>query len=336
MGHFRPVPDVSRKEKRMSKFVHLHIHSEFSLLDGANRIKDLPKRAKELGMDAIALTDHGVMYGAIDFYKACKAEGVKPIIGCEVYVAPRSRLDKEPNIDNKYNHLILLAKDNEGYKNLSKLVSLGFVDGYYYKPRIDLEILEKYHEGLICLSACLAGAVNQALLNGQNEKAEEIALWHKRVFGEDYYIEIQNNGIQEQVLANQKLVQLARKLDIPLVATNDAHYLKKEDAYNHEVLLCIQTGKRMSDIDRMRFDTDELYVKSPEEMIEYFKAFPDAIENTVKIIMSDIKNYFYGSNFRFPEPDLEFFKSSALGSSCHCRGRHRLFCHCIYKSQSDC
>ena len=243
MGHFRPVPDVSRKEKRMSKFVHLHIHSEFSLLDGANRIKDLPKRAKELGMDAIALTDHGVMYGAIDFYKACKAEGVKPIIGCEVYVAPRSRLDKEPNIDNKYNHLILLAKDNEGYKNLSKLVSLGFVDGYYYKPRIDLEILEKYHEGLICLSACLAGAVNQALLNGQNEKAEEIALWHKRVFGEDYYIEIQNNGIQEQVLANQKLVQLARKLDIPLVATNDAHYLKKEDAYNHEVLLCIQTGK---------------------------------------------------------------------------------------------
>ena len=267
----------------MSKFVHLHIHSEFSLLDGANRIKDLPVRAKELGMDAMAITDHGVMYGAIDFYKACKKEGVKPIIGCEVYVAPRSRFDKEPNIDNKYNHLILLAKDNQGYKNLSKLVSLGFTEGYYYKPRIDLEILEKYHEGLICLSACLAGAVNQALLNGNNEKAEEIALWHKKVFGEDYYIEIQNNGIKEQVLANQKLVQLARKLDIPLVATNDAHYLKKEDAYNHEVLLCIQTGKRMSDVDRMRFDTDELYVKSPEEMIEYFKAFPDAIENTVKI-----------------------------------------------------
>ncbi len=267
----------------MSNFVHLHIHSEFSLLDGANRIKDLPVRAKELGMDAMAITDHGVMYGAIDFYKACKKEGIKPIIGCEVYVAPRSRFDKEPNIDNKYNHLILLAKDNQGYKNLSKLVSLGFTEGYYYKPRIDLEILEKYHEGLICLSACLAGAVNQALLNGNNDKAEEIALWHKKVFGEDYYIEIQNNGIKEQVLANQKLVQLARKLDIPLVATNDAHYLKKEDAYNHEVLLCIQTGKRMSDVDRMRFDTDELYVKSPEEMIEYFKAFPDAIENTVKI-----------------------------------------------------
>ena len=267
----------------MSKFVHLHIHSEFSLLDGANRIKDLPVRAKELGMDAIALTDHGVMYGAIDFYKACKKEGVKPIIGCEVYVAPRSRFDKEPNIDNRYNHLILLAKNQQGYKNLSKLVSIGFVDGYYYKPRIDLEVLEKYHEGLICLSACLAGAVNQALLNGQQEKAEEVALWHKKVFGEDYYIEIQNNGIKEQVLANQKLIQLARKLDIPLVATNDAHYLKREDAYNHEVLLCIQTGKRMSDADRMRFETDELYVKSPEEMIEYFKAFPDAIENTVKI-----------------------------------------------------
>ncbi len=267
----------------MSEFVHLHIHSEFSLLDGANRIKDLPVRAKELGMKAMAITDHGVMYGAIDFYKACKKEGIKPIIGCEVYVAPRSRNDKEPNIDNRYNHLILLAKNQQGYKNLSKLVSIGFTEGYYYKPRIDLEVLEKYHEGLICLSACLAGAVNQALLNGQNEKAEEIALWHKKVFGEDYYIEIQNNGIKEQVLANQKLVQLARKLDIPLVATNDAHYLKREDAYNHEILLCIQTGKRMSDEDRMRFDTDELYVKSPEEMSEYFAAFPDAIENTVKI-----------------------------------------------------
>ena len=267
----------------MSKFVHLHIHSEFSLLDGANRIKDLPVRAKELGMEAIALTDHGVMYGAIDFYKACKKEGIKPIIGCEVYVALRSRFDKEPGIDNKYYHLILLAKNNKGYKNLSKLVSLGFVDGYYYKPRIDREILEKYHEGLICLSACLAGEINQNLLNGREEEAERVALWHKGLFGEDYYIEIQNNGIQEQVLANQKLIKLARKLDIPIVATNDAHYLRREDAYNHEVLLCIQTGKRMSDQDRMRFDTDELYVKSPEEMSEYFSNFPDAIENTVKI-----------------------------------------------------
>ncbi len=289
----------------MGQFVHLHIHSEFSLLDGANRIKDLPVRAKELGMGAMAITDHGVMYGAIDFYKACKKEGIKPIIGCEVYVAPRSRFDKEPGVDNKYNHLILLAKNNQGYKNLSKLVSLGFIDGYYYKPRIDLEILEKYSEGLVCLSACLAGSVNQALLNGQNEKAEEIALWHKRVFGEDYYIELQNNGIKEQVLANQKLVQLARKLDIPLVATNDAHYLKKEDAYNHEVLLCIQTGKRMSDEDRMKFDTEELYVKSPEEMIDYFKAFPDAIENTVKIAEKCNVEFEFGHtilpNYEVPE-----------------------------------
>ena len=266
----------------MAEFVHLHIHSEFSLLDGANRIKDLPVRAKELGMKAMAITDHGVMYGVIDFYKACKKEGIKPIIGCEVYVASRTRFDKEPQ-DKKYYHLILLAKNNLGYKNLSKLVSLGFIDGYYYKPRIDLEILEKYHEGIICLSGCLAGAVSQAITNGNIEEAENIAKWHKNVFGEDYYLEIQNNGVKEQVLVNQKIIQIARRLDIPIVATNDAHYLKKEDAYNHEVLLCIQTGKRMTDEDRMRFDTDELYVKSPEEMAEYFKNFPDAIENTVKI-----------------------------------------------------
>ena len=267
----------------MSNFVHLHIHSEFSLLDGANRIKDLPVRAKELGMDAMAITDHGAMFGAIDFYKACKKNDIKPIIGCGVYVAPRSRFDKDPNLDSKYSHLILLAKDNQGYKNLAQLVSIGYVEGFYYKPRIDHEVLEKYHEGLVCLSACLAGEVNQAILENDMEKAKEVALWFKSVFGDDYYLEIQNNGIKEQVLANQKLIQLSRELDIPLVATNDAHYLKQEDAYNHEVLLCIQTGKRMTDEDRMRFDTDELYVKSPEEMSEYFKGVPEAIENTVKI-----------------------------------------------------
>ena len=266
----------------MSDFVHLHIHSEFSLLDGANRIKDLPVRAKELGMKAMAITDHGVMYGVIDFYKACKKEGIKPIIGCEVYVASRTRFDKEPQ-DKKYYHLILLAKNNKGYQNLSKLVSLGFTEGYYYKPRIDLEILEKYHEGIICLSGCLAGSVSQAILNGNIEEAENVAKWHHDVFGEDYYLEIQNNGVKEQVMVNQKIIQIARRLNIPIVATNDAHYLKREDAYNHEVLLCIQTGKRMTDEDRMRFETDELYVKSPEEMSEYFKNFPDAIENTVKI-----------------------------------------------------
>ena len=267
----------------MGEFVHLHIHSEFSLLDGANRIKDLPVVAKELGMDSIAITDHGVMFGAIDFYKACKSNGIKPIIGCEMYVAPRSRNDKEANIDNKYNHLILLAKNKNGYKNLSKLVSLSFVEGYYYKPRIDREILEKYHEDLVCCSACLAGEVNQAILADDMQKAEEIALWYKNLFGEDYYLEVQPNGIKEQLLVNQKLIELSRKLNIPLVATNDAHYTKKEDAYNHEILLCIQTGKRITDEDRMKFPTDDFYIKSPEEMKDYFRNIPDAIENTVKI-----------------------------------------------------
>ena len=267
----------------MPDFVHLHVHSEFSLLDGANRIKDLPVRAKELGMKAMAITDHGVMFGAIDFYKACLANGIKPIIGCEVYVAPRKRTDKDPNLDAKYNHLILLAKDNEGYKNLTKIVSIGFTEGFYYKPRIDKETLEKYHEGLVCCSACLAGEVPQAILKGDMEEAERVASWFKNVFGEDYYLEIQNNGIREQVLVNQKLVELAHKLYIPLVATNDSHYLKKEDAYNHEILLCIQTGKKITDEDRMRFETDELYIKSPEEMADYFSGVPEAIENTVKI-----------------------------------------------------
>ena len=267
----------------MLDFVHLHVHSEYSLLDGANRIKDLPVRAKELGMNAIALTDHGVMYGVIDFYKACKKEGIKPIIGCEVYVAPRTRFDKDPKLDNQYYHLILLAKNNVGYKNLSKLVSLGFIEGFYYKPRIDLEILEKYHEGLICCSACLGGSLATALLKENNEEAERIALWHKNLFGEDYYLELQANYLKEQTLVNQKLVQLSQKLNIPLVITNDSHYLKKEDAYNHEVLLCVQTAKKMSDPDRMRFETDDFYLKSPEEIQAFLPNIPEALENTVKI-----------------------------------------------------
>ncbi len=267
----------------MPDFVHLHVHSEFSLLDGAIRIKELPKRVKELGMSAVALTDHGVMFGAIDFYKACKVEGVKPIIGCEVYVAPRSRFDKEPNIDNKYNHLILLAKNNEGYENLSKLVSVGFTEGYYYKPRIDLETLEKYHEGLICCSACMAGSVATAILEGNMEEAEQIALWHKNLFGEDYYLEIQANTLKKQALVNQKLVEMSRKLDIPLVITNDSHYLKKEDYDSHEVLLCVQTGKKINDIDRMTFETNDFYLKSPAEIAEFIPNLPEAMENTVKI-----------------------------------------------------
>jgi len=267
----------------MPEFVHLHVHSEYSLLDGMCRIKDLPKRAKELGMKAIAITDHGVMYGAVNFYKECIKEGIKPIIGCEVYVAPRSRLNKESGIDDDYSHLILLAKNKIGYQNLIKLVSLSFTEGYYYKPRIDTEILEEYSEGLICLSACLAGSVNKAILKDDLEKAKEVALWHKNIFGEDYYLEIQNNGLPEQVMVNQKLIMLSKELDIPLVATNDAHYLKQEDSYNHEILLCIQTAKKMNDEDRMRFGTDEFYIKTPEEMADYFSAVPQAIENTVKI-----------------------------------------------------
>jgi DNA polymerase-3 subunit alpha len=280
-----------------------------------SRIKDLPVRAKELGMKAIALTDHGVMYGAVDFYKECKKNDIKPIIGCEVYVAPHSRFDKEAGRDNGYNHLILLAKNKTGYQNLSKLVSLSFVEGFYYKPRIDLEILEKYSEGLICLSACLAGSLSQAIIQGNMEKAEEIALWHKRVFKDDYYIEIQHNGLRQQIMVNQKLIQLARKIDIPLVATNDAHYLKKEDSYFHEVLLCIQTGKRMSDEDRMRFETQEFYIKSPEEMADYFSEFPDAIENTVKIAEKCNYDFEFGvtklPNYDVPEEyatHLDYFK----------------------------
>ena len=265
------------------EFVHLHVHSEYSLLDGMCRIKDIPKRAKELGMKAIALTDHGVMFGSAIFFKECQNEGIKAIIGCEMYIAPKSRFDKEGSLEDKYNHLILLAKDKEGYQNLIKLVSCGFTEGFYSKPRIDKELLKEHSKGLICLSACLAGEVSKEILSGNMEKAEQVALWYKELFKEDYYLEIQNNGLREQVMVNQKLIELSRKLDIPLVATNDAHYLKKEDSFNHEILLCMQTGKRITDEDRMRFETDEFYIKSPEEMIDYFEAVPDAIENTSKI-----------------------------------------------------
>ena len=267
----------------MGSFVHLHVHSEYSLLDGMCRIKDLPKRAKEFGMDSIALTDHGVMYGAVGFFEACKEQGIKPIIGVEAYVAPRSRFDKEPNIDDKYYHLILLAKNKQGYQNLIKLVSYSFTEGYYYKPRIDHELLEKYHEGLICLSACLAGEVSRSILKQNIEEAKEKALWYKNLFGEDYYLEIQNNGLAEQIMVNQQLIVISKELDIPLVATNDAHYLNKEDSFNHEILLCIQTGKKIQDPDRFKFATNEFYLKSPEEMIDYFEAVPEAVENTVKI-----------------------------------------------------
>ena len=265
-------------------FVHLHVHSEYSLLDGMCRIKDIPKRAKELGMNAIALTDHGVMFGSAIFYQECQKYGIKAIIGCEVYIAPNSRFDKNfSRDDDKYNHLILLVKDKQGYQNLIKLVSIGFTEGFYSKPRIDKDVLKKYSKGLVCLSGCLAGEVSKAILQDDLEKAEKVALWYKEIFGDDYYLEIQNNGLREQVMVNQKLIGLSRKLNIPLVATNDAHYLRKEDSFNHEILLCMQTGKRITDSDRMRFESNEFYIKSKEEMSSYFEAVPEAIENTVKI-----------------------------------------------------
>ena len=271
-------------EEEFKDFVHLHVHTEYSLLDGANRIKDLVAKVKESGMKAVAITDHGVMYGAIEFYKECIKQGIKPIIGCEVYVAPRTRYDKEPGIDDKLGHMILLCKNNEGYKNLIKIVSSSFIDGYYYKPRVDIELLKKYHEGLIATSACLAGFISRAILDGDTEKAKEIAKQYIDIFGkENFYIELQNNGIEDQLIANRGLIKLAKELELELVATNDCHYLNKEDSNSHEVLLCIQTGKKMNDLDRFKFGSDEFYVKTPEEMKEGFKNFPKALENTCKI-----------------------------------------------------
>lgn len=268
----------------MGEFVHLHVHTEYSLLDGANRIKDLIRHTSELGMKSIAITDHGVMYGVIDFYKEAVKNGIKPILGCEVYTARRSRLDKQAGVDSDQGHLVLLAKDNTGYKNLMKIVSIGFTEGFYYKPRIDMEVLERYSEGLIALSACLSGDIPTALLQNDYEKAKNIALKYCNIFGADnFYLEMQVNGIEEQNLANQQLIKLSRETGIPLIATNDAHYLRKSDAQAHDILLCIQTGKSINDEDRMRFSTEETYVKSPEEMSLLFKNIPEAIENTVKV-----------------------------------------------------
>ncbi len=265
-------------------FVHLHVHTEYSLLDGANRIKDLISRAAEFGMKSVAITDHGVMFGVIDFYKEAKKKGIKPILGCEVYTAKRSRFDKQTNIDSELGHLILLAKDIQGYKNLMKIVSAGFTDGFYYKPRIDTELLEKYSEGLIGMSACLSGDIPKAILNNDYEKAKTIALKYNDIFKQgNFYLELQINGVSEQNLVNQKLIELSKETGIPLIATNDAHFLKREDAKAHDILLCIQTGKTINDEDRMKFNTNEVYFKSADEMKELFKNIPEAIENTVKV-----------------------------------------------------
>ena len=269
--------------EKARNFTHLHLHTEYSLLDGACRIEGLMQRVKALGQTAVAITDHGVMYGCVDFYKAAKKVGVKPIIGCEVYVATRTRFDKVNRIDGS-NHLVLLCKNETGYKNLIKMVSAGFTEGFYNKPRVDHELLEEYHEGLICLSACLAGEIPQALLAGDYEKAKNLARYYEDLFGKgNYYIEIQDHGLDEQRTVLPLLVRLSRETGIPLVATNDAHYLEKEDSRMQHILICIQTNKTVNDDDVLEFGTDEFYVKSNDEMYELFSAGPEACENTNRI-----------------------------------------------------
>ncbi|MDO5416687.1 MAG: DNA polymerase III subunit alpha [Lachnospiraceae bacterium] len=266
-------------------FTHLHVHTEYSLLDGSSKIKELAARAKELGMDSMAITDHGVMYGVIDFYRAAREAGVKPIIGCEVYVAPGSRFDRETvNGEDRYYHLVLLAENNQGYQNLMKIVSKGFVDGFYYKPRVDLEVLETYHEGIIALSACLAGEVPRSLERGLYEEAKKAALRYQSIFGKDnFFLELQDHGIPAQKLVNQGLMRMSRELSIGLVATNDIHYTFAEDANAHDILLCIQTGKKVSDENRMRYEGGQYYCKSEEEMRALFPYAGDALDNTAKI-----------------------------------------------------
>ena len=266
-------------------FVHLHVHTEFSLLDGSSKIKELPTRAKELGMNAIAITDHGVMYGVIDFYRECKKVGIKPIIGCEVYVAPGSRFDKEQSHgDDRYYHLVLLAENNKGYDNLMKIVSKGFVDGFYYKPRVDYEVLREYSEGIICLSACLAGEVQRYLARGMYEEGKAAALRYQEIFGEgNFFLELQDHGIPEQRDVNASLMRLHNDTGIEMVATNDIHYTYDSDWEAHDILLCIQTGKKVEDTDRMRYEGGQYYCKSPEEMERLFPYAKQALENTGKI-----------------------------------------------------
>ena len=266
-------------------FTHLHVHTEYSLLDGSNKIKEYVDRVRELGMDSAAITDHGVMYGVIDFYRAARAAGINPILGCEVYVAPGSRFDREAGSgDDRYYHLVLLAENNQGYSNLMKIVSKGFVEGFYYKPRVDLSLLEKYHEGIIALSACLAGEVARFLTRGMYEDAKKAALRYQDIFGKgNFFLELQDHGIPEQQNVNQQLLKMHRETGIELVATNDVHYTLAEDAQPHDVLLCLQTGKKLADEDRMRYEGGQYYVKSPEEMERLFPYAPEALENTHKI-----------------------------------------------------
>lgn len=266
-------------------FAHLHVHTEFSLLDGSNKIKEYVRYVKELGMDSAAITDHGVMYGVVDFYKAAKEAGINPVIGCEVYVAPRSRFDRElTGGEDRYYHLVLLAENNTGYANLVKIVSKGFTEGYYYRPRVDLEVLEQYHEGLIALSACLAGEVPRYIQKGLVDEAKKVALKYQNIFGKDnYFLELQDHGIPAQQSVNSVLLRMSKELDIPLVVTNDVHYTYAQDAQPHDVLLCLQTGKKVADEDRLRYEGGQYYVKSEEEMKGLFPYAWEAVENTQRI-----------------------------------------------------
>ena len=267
------------------QFTHLHLHTEYSLLDGACRIDRLFDYIKQLGQTAVAITDHGVMYGVIDFYRAAREAGIKPILGCEVYVAPNSRFDKElTGGEERYHHLVLLAENNTGYANLMKIVSRGFTEGYYYKPRVDMEVLQEFHEGIIALSACLAGEVPRFILKGMKDEARKAARKYEACFGKgNYFLELQDHGIPEQRTVNMELLQMSRELDIPLVTTNDVHYTYAEDAIPHDILLCLQTGKKLADEDRMRYEGGQYYVKSEQEMAELFPYARQALENTQKI-----------------------------------------------------
>ncbi|MCS6896604.1 MAG: DNA polymerase III subunit alpha, partial [Nitrospira sp.] len=269
-----------------SSFVHLHVHTQFSLLDGANQIDPLVRQVKAFGQPAIAITDHGNMFGAIEFYRKAKDVGVKPIIGCEAYMAVGSRHAKKDSglAHNDYYHLILLARNVTGYQNLIKLVSKGYLEGFYYKPRIDKELLREHHEGIIGLSGCLSGEIPYLISRHDMAGAMAVAAEFQEIFGKDhFYLEVQANGLEHQRIANAGLIEIHKKLDIPLVGTNDCHYLKKEDARPHELMLCLQTGKTLSDPTRMKFDTDQLYVKSSEEIVPAFAEFPGAANNTCRI-----------------------------------------------------
>ncbi len=294
-------------------FVHLHVHTEFSLLDGACRIDKLAEKIKAMGQTAVAITDHGVMYGAVAFYKACKKAGVKPIIGCEVYVAPRGMTDKEHGRDNEYTHLVLLCKNEQGYKNLCRLVSAGFTDGFYIKPRIDWHLLHQYSEGLICLSGCVAGAIPQYIINGEYDKAKAKAEELNQLFGEkNFYLEIQDHGLREELEASQGIIKIHKETGIPLVLTNDAHYISKEDAYYQDVLMCIQMGKTVDDANRMRFESGELYLKSEEEMRALFPEYPEAADNTADIAQRCNFDFEFGHyhlpRFKLPEGESDSYE----------------------------